>query len=90
MLCDVGNTIEDILEQMRENPENVRFTDLHKVCVGYFGNPRRSGGSHVIFKTPWLGDPRINIQKQNGQAKRYQVLQVLAAVDKLNLGGTEK
>jgi len=67
---------------MRSTPENVRFTDLHKLCVTYFGEPRQRG-SHVIFKTPWQGNPRINIQEQKGKAKRYQVLQVLTAVDKL-------
>jgi hypothetical protein len=29
------------------------------------------------------GDPRINIQKKKGEAKAYQVKQVLAAIDKL-------
>jgi hypothetical protein len=35
-----------------------------------------------VFKTPWPGDPRVNIQNGNGQAKAYQVRQVLAAIDK--------
>lgn len=64
------------------NPQNVRYDDLHKVCEHYFGPPRRTGGSHAAFKTPWPGDPRVNIQNSNGQAKPYQVRQVLAAIDK--------
>jgi hypothetical protein len=40
------------------------------------------GGSHAVFKTPWPGDPRVNIQNSNGQAKAYQVRQVLAAIEK--------
>ncbi|HEY5331533.1 MAG TPA: hypothetical protein VIJ79_16760 [Acidobacteriaceae bacterium] len=68
---------------MRDEPGNVKFTDLHKVCEQFFGAPRRSAGSHVIFKTPWLGDPRINIQNDKGKAKTYQVRQVLLAIDKL-------
>lgn len=32
---------------------------------------------------PWPGDPRINIQKDGPKAKRYQIIQVLEAVDKL-------
>jgi len=35
------------------------------------------------FKTPWVGDPRINIQNDRGKAKTYQVRQVLLAIDKL-------
>ena len=35
-----------------------------------------------MYKTPWPGDPRVNIQNDHGQAKPYQVHQVLAAIDK--------
>lgn len=72
-----------ILEQMRREPANVRFGDLKKVCEAYFGKPRQIGTSHAIFKTPWSGDPRINIQNDKGRAKTYQVRQVLLAIDKL-------
>ena len=72
-----------ILDQMRREPANVRFGDLKKVCEQYFGKPRQTGTSHAIFKTPWTGDPRINIQDDKGKAKVYQVRQVLLAIDKL-------
>lgn len=36
-----------------------------------------------IFKTPWQGDPRVNIQNDHGKAKAYQVRQVLDAIDRL-------
>jgi hypothetical protein len=72
-----------ILATMQREPRNVRFADLLKVCVEHFGQPRRTGGSHVLFKTPWPGDPRINIQNDRGMAKAYQVRQVLLAIDKL-------
>ena len=75
---------------MRRSPRNVRFADLFKVCVEYFGEPRQHGSSHAIFKTPWPGDPRVNIQNDKGKAKAYQVRQVLAAIDKLKgAGGIE-
>ena len=72
-----------ILDQMRREPANVRFGDLKKVCEEYFGKSRQAGTSHAIFKTPWVGDPRINIQDAKGKAKAYQVRQVLVAIDKL-------
>jgi len=50
-----------IIDQMRREPTNLRFGDLMKVCEEFFGKPRQSGTSHAIFKTPWVGDPRINI-----------------------------
>jgi len=76
-------SVKDIVADMRENPANVRFNDLAKVCDHYFGEPRQKG-SHNIYKTPWPSDPRVNIQKgKSGQAKPYQVRQVLAAIKKL-------
>lgn len=54
-----------------------------KVAEHYFGEARRSG-SHRVFKTPWPGDPRVNLQEgKGGEAKPYQVRQLLQSVDKL-------
>jgi hypothetical protein len=75
-------TIEKILSAIRANPKNVRYADLNKVCEHYFGPPRTSGGSHAVFRTPWPGDPRVNIQNDQGKAKPYQVRQVLTAIEK--------
>lgn len=75
--------IAKIEASMRENPAGTSFSDLYKVCVEYFGAPRNPGSSHHVFKMPWPGDPRVNIQGHNGKAKAYQVRQVLAAIDKL-------
>ncbi len=72
-----------VLDAMRREPRNVRYTDLFKVCVEYFGEARQRGSSHAIFKTPWPGDPRVNIQNDKGKAKAYQVRQALLAIDKL-------
>jgi hypothetical protein len=68
---------------MENNPKGVSFSDLCKVCDFYFGEPRQTGSSHRIYKTPWQGDPRINIQNDKGAAKAYQVNQVLKAIRKL-------
>lgn len=77
-------SIDEIITQMRQSPHNVDFKDLTRVCKAKFGEPRQTAGSHIIFKTPWLGDPRINIQNANGKAKSYQVKQVLLAIAKLD------
>lgn len=74
---------DKILDQMRLEPANVRFGDLQKVYGIYFGKPRQQGGSHAIYKTPWVGNPRVNIQNDKGKAKAYQVRQVLLAIDRL-------
>jgi hypothetical protein len=54
-----------------------------KVCNHYFGEPRQQGISHCVYKTPWAGDPRVNIQEKKGKAKVYQVRQVLDAIEKI-------
>lgn len=71
---------------MRRSPTNVRFADALKVCRHYFGEPRQQSSSHVVFRTPWQGDPRVNMQSAKGMAKPYQVRQVLKAIDRLTAG----
>lgn len=75
--------VEKIVEQMRNNPRGVRFVEFAQVCRHYFGEPRRTGGSHWVFRVPWAGGPRVNIQDDQGTAKAYQVREVLKAIDKL-------
>jgi len=75
--------INDIVAEMRQNPKGIRFQDLCKVCDHYFGEARQTGSSHRIYKMPWRGDPRVNIQDSKGQVKAYQVRQVLKAIDRL-------
>lgn len=77
--------IDEIILKMKENPKGIRFGDLCKVCDHFFGEPRKSSTSHRVYKTPWQGDPRINIQNKKGKAKSYQVKQVLLALDKLEV-----
>ena len=75
--------IEEILAAMRQNPKGIRFADLCRVCDFFFGQPRQRGTSHRVYKTPWPGDPRVNIQNARGMAKAYQVRQVLKAIELL-------
>jgi hypothetical protein len=77
--------IDNLLLVLKQNPKDVRFSDLCKICEHYFGEPRQQKSSHRIYKTPWQGDPRINIQNHKGKAKAYQVKQVLLAIEKLEL-----
>ena len=76
-------SIAKTVAAMRSSSQNVRYADLRAVCVHYFGPPRQSGSSHAVFKTPWSGDPRVNIQNDRGKAKGYQVRQVLKAIEQL-------
>jgi len=76
-------SVDDLLDAIRRNPGGTRFADLCRLCEHYFGAPRQGGSSHRVYKTPWQGDPRVNIQNDRGKAKAYQVRQVLRAVDRI-------
>ena len=76
--------VDDIVERMERNPAGVRFAEVAKVCEHYFGKPRSKSTSHHVYRTPWPGDPRVNIQEgKGGKAKAYQVRQVLMAIRNL-------
>ena len=79
---------DKILQKMQDSPATVKFLELHYICCHFFGSPRQNG-SHVVFKTPWKGDPRINIQNDKGKAKTYQVRQVLSAIKQLRGSGDQ-
>jgi hypothetical protein len=76
-------SIEKIIKQIQGDPRDVSYSDLCRVCKHFFGEPRQQSSSHCIYKTPWQGDPRINIQNDKGKAKAYQVRQVLQAIAQL-------
>lgn len=76
---------DETISKMRRNPRQVRFKDLCKICDHFFGEPRKGTGSHRVYRTPWQGDPRINIQNHKGKAKAYQVKQVILALEKLEV-----
>ncbi len=82
--------VQDILGQMQVNPKSIKFNDLCKVCDAYFGEPRQFGSSHRVYRTPWEGDPRVNIQNAKGMSKTYQVKQVLQAVERMEMEGGKR
>jgi hypothetical protein len=85
----MDKAIVKLLAGMRASPANVRFADAMRVAEHFFGEPRKSG-SHRVFRMPWPGDPRINLQEgKGGMAKAYQVKQLLVAVDRLGTAGEE-
>ena len=78
--------IDRLVAEMRQNPRSVKFLDIAAVCDWYFGKPRQKSTSHRVYRMPWSGDPRVNIQNDHGMAKPYQVRQVLKAIDKISEG----
>jgi len=75
--------IDKSLSNLRNNPENAEFAELLAVCVYFFGAPHHQRGSHIVFRTGLLEDPRIVIQSRGKSAKGYQVRQLLMLIDKM-------
>jgi hypothetical protein len=80
-------TIDEALAQLTKAGANLRFRTLVALCTHFFGEPRIRG-SHYIFKMPWPGNPRINLQEAGGKAQPYQIHQVIQALKQLRGPGT--
>ena len=79
--------IYELIQRMRRQPNHVRFKDADRVARFFFGPPRIHG-SHHVFRTPWPGDPRVNIQDRSGFVAPYQIEQLLAAVERRTNDGS--
>ncbi len=68
---------------------NVRFSVFSRLLTDLGFQLDRVRGSHHIYILP--GHPaRMNIQNVNGQAKSYQVGQLLPIIEEYNLGLKER
>ena len=60
---------------------NVRFTDAQRLAEALGFELDRVRGSHHIYRHPAIGQ-RINLQARGGQAKPYQLRQLLDLVER--------
>src|SRR5437899_3178189 len=79
---DHSSIIDNLISELEEREKNTKFSRLLSICEELFG-AGRINGSHHIFKTPWQGDPRINLQRAGKMAKPYQVRQVVRCLRKM-------
>jgi len=79
------DSLDEVVKQLERSPNNVSFADLCRICDHYFGEARQKATSHRTYKMPWRGDPRVNIQEENGKGKAYQVRQVIKALKRLGV-----
>ena len=63
---------------------NIRFGDLRSLLRN-LGFTERVQGSHHIFRKEGVAE-KINIQRDNGHAKPYQIQQVRKVILKYELG----
>jgi hypothetical protein len=72
-------------ERAKASPASLRFEEACRLaeCFG-FHFARQRGTSHRIYKYPgWIG--LLNFQDDAGEAKEYQVRQLLEAAEELSL-----
>ena len=75
--------IDSAIIELSANPKGIKFNRLVAICDYFFGIGRQRATSHLVYKMPWPGDPRVNIQDDKGMAKEYQVRQAIKALRKL-------
>jgi hypothetical protein len=66
---------------------NISFDELRRL-LRHLGFEERIRGSHHIFRKPRI-EEKLNLQRDDGEAKVYQVRQVRAVILKYRLGGQE-
>lgn len=75
---------EKLFVKIKNNPTNVRFSDMCKL-VEAFGFKYRGGkGSHRIYIKEGVFEI-LNFQNDKGKAKPYQIRQFLSIVEKYKL-----
>ncbi len=63
---------------------NVRFADLCRLVEALGFELRRVSGSHHVFTHPQIPE-LINLQDVRGQAKPYQIRQLMRLVERYDL-----
>ena len=66
---------------------NVRFDDL-RALMRYLGFDERIRGSHHVYRKQGIPE-KVNLQRDNGNAKPYQVRQFRRLALKYQLGSDE-
>jgi predicted RNA binding protein YcfA (HicA-like mRNA interferase family) len=74
-----------LLKQLTQGSlHNVPFSDIVNLTEGFGFRLARISGSHHIFTNPGISE-LINLQSVQGDAKPYQIRQLLRLVERYNL-----
>lgn len=63
---------------------NIPFADIINLAIGFGFHFSRVQGSHHIFIHPNI-DELLNLQEVHGEAKPYQIKQLLRLIERYNL-----
>ncbi|MFI5350910.1 MAG: type II toxin-antitoxin system HicA family toxin [Elusimicrobiota bacterium] len=72
-----------LLARVRTNKHNVRFSDFVALIKAFGFEYDHQNGSHIGFKHTCGAS--LNVQSAHGEAKSYQIDDLLEAVDKYQL-----
>jgi hypothetical protein len=75
---------EKLFESAKNSVKNFKFNDLIKLAEYYGFVLKRQKGSHTMMKHT-KEQIFMNFQDKNGEAKPYQVKQLLDAIEEFNL-----
>ena len=73
-----------LLAQALRHPQGLRFTEACQLAEAFGFRHARTKGSHAIFSRPGVR-PIVSLQNVGGNAKAYQVRQMLKLVELLHL-----
>ena len=76
--------IGKILQKALASPNNLRFAEARALAEGFGFRLSRIKGSHHVFTHPEIQE-LVNLQEVGGQAKAYQVRQLLQLLERYNL-----
>jgi len=83
----IDMNMEDLISELKKEP--VQISRLLAICEIVFGRGRMMGG-HQIFRTPWVADPRLSLQKDLKIALPYQVNRVIRCLRRIQLIGKKR
>ena len=72
------------LEKILSGSKNIRFEDMRRLVEAFGFSFSRRNGSHHIFVHPGIPE-LVNIQDVHGEAKPYQVRQLMKLVERYAL-----
>jgi predicted RNA binding protein YcfA (HicA-like mRNA interferase family) len=75
---------EKVLVTALANPGGLRFSEACRLARAFGFRHVRTRGSHWVFSHPGIAE-LVNLQDVGGQAKAYQVRQLLRLVERYNL-----
>ncbi len=73
-----------LLQRALQSPNNFRFADACTLAEAFGFRLVRVSGSHHIYVHPAISE-LVNLQEVRGQAKPYQIRQLLQLVERHNL-----